>query len=437
MAGDSKAKVIVYGATSFTARELLTYLDNHPQSHLFDVILSGRNLQRLQASAEKLEKRHKIVACQLDDQEGVKNLISQGDVVINLAGPFQRHNAEALISECAATGKHYVDLTGESQWLATEIIPKYHFQASKTGSCIIPSCGFDSIPSDLSVYLSLKTLQQQHPSATITKSISFFKVKGSISGGTIESMKSVAQIPPKERLRSEWQLVNRFEARPSTPPRFVYELSSPHLPRRLIGGFFFMFPFNRCIVRRSWALSQLHPDVITDRALDIDEESKEPVHGQDFTYEESYETGSKASALLLTGSVILFGILFFGSRVTRWLLLHLLPQAGQGQDMEKLKKGNMAVTNVSQTTLDDVQVITTCKAQGDPGYIVTNYMLAESALSLVLPPPKGTSLPPLAKIGGVLTSASGLGSVLIQRLRDSGTMEWESRIVTGQRAKVD
>mgnify|MGYP007001964056 FL=1 len=64
-------------------------------------------------------------------------------------------------------------------------------------------------------------------------------------------------------------------------------------------------------------------------------------------------------------------------------------------------------------------------------------MLAESALSLVLPPPKGTSLPPLAKIGGVLTSASGLGSVLIQRLRDSGTMEWESRIVTGQRAKVD
>jgi hypothetical protein len=177
-----------------------------------------------------------------------------------------------------------------------------------------------------------------------------------------------------------------FEARPSTPPRFVYELSSPHLPRRLIGGFFFMFPFNRCIVRRSWALSQLHPDVITDRALDIDEKSKEPVHGQDFTYEESYETGSKASALLLTGSVILFGILFFGSRVvgglrgpriqcsrqTRWLLLHLLPQAGQGQDMEKLKKGNMAVTNVSQTTLDDVQVITTCKAQGDPGYIVTN-----------------------------------------------------------------
>jgi short subunit dehydrogenase-like uncharacterized protein len=86
MAGDSKAKVIVYGATSFTARELLTYLDNHPQSHLFDVILSGRNLQRLQASAEKLEKKHKIVACQLDDQEGVKNLISQGDVVINLAG---------------------------------------------------------------------------------------------------------------------------------------------------------------------------------------------------------------------------------------------------------------------------------------------------------------------------------------------------------------
>ena len=40
--------------------------------------------------------------------------------------------------------------------------------------------------------------------------------------------------------------------------------------------------------------------------------------------------------------------------------------------MEKLKKGRMAVTNVSETTIPDVQVITTCKAEGDPGYIVTN-----------------------------------------------------------------
>lgn len=51
------------------------------------------------------------------------------------------------IRECAESGKHYIDLTGESTWLARDIIPKYNYLASKTGACIVPSCGVDSIPS--------------------------------------------------------------------------------------------------------------------------------------------------------------------------------------------------------------------------------------------------------------------------------------------------
>lgn len=38
-------------------------------------------------------------------------------------------------------------------------------------------------------------------------------------------------------------------------------------------------------------------------------------------------------------------------------------------------KGFMDITNVSQTTEKDIEVITTCKAKGDPGYIVTNCAL--------------------------------------------------------------
>ena len=77
-----------------------------------------------------------------------------------------------------------------------------------------------------------------------------------------------------------------------------------------------MWPFNRCIVRRSWALSQHNPDLIASKALEKDEKAgKEPVHGEKFVYEESHETGSKLGALLLTGSIMLFGVLFFGSRL--------------------------------------------------------------------------------------------------------------------------
>ena len=86
MSEKRKPTVIVYGATSFTGKELLTYLDTHHQNHEFDVILSGRNEQKLKVSAEKLIKKHKIIAAQLDDEQGVKKLIEAGDVVINLAG---------------------------------------------------------------------------------------------------------------------------------------------------------------------------------------------------------------------------------------------------------------------------------------------------------------------------------------------------------------
>lgn len=109
----------------------------------------------------------------------------------------------------------------------------------------------------------------------------------------------------------------------------------------------------------------------------------------------------------------------------------------------------MDITNVSKTTEAGIDVISTCKGQGDPGYIVTNCklathvytesltadLIAESALSLVLPPPKGTSLPPLSQIGGVLTPSTAFGMVLIERLHQSGKVRFESRLVDSQKRK--
>jgi short subunit dehydrogenase-like uncharacterized protein len=60
-------------------------------------------------------------------------------------------------------------------------------------------------------------------------------------------------------------------------------------------------------------------------------------------------------------------------------------------------------------------------------------MLAESALALVLTPPEGTALPALAAIGGVLTPATGMGQVLVERLRKSGKVTFESEVVEKSR----
>ena len=69
-----------------------------------------------------------------------------------------------------------MDLTGETVWIR-EIIEKfvgrlslassstypsylrYEYIAAKSGAIIVPSCGLDSIPSDLSAFLGNKTLK--------------------------------------------------------------------------------------------------------------------------------------------------------------------------------------------------------------------------------------------------------------------------------------
>jgi short subunit dehydrogenase-like uncharacterized protein len=62
----------------------------------------------------------------------------------------------------------------------------------------------------------------------------------------------------------------------------------------------------------------------------------------------------------------------------------------------------------------------TVAAQGDPGYAATSVMLGQSALALAFgdrDPGSGSGLPDRA---GVLTPATGIGHVLVDRLRAAG-----------------
>lgn len=90
----TKPTLIVYGATSFTAKELLDYLDTHHDQEKFNVILAGRSQQRLEDAAARLKREHEIVACQLDDAEGVKRLVAKGEVVVNLAGKLVKRSCD-------------------------------------------------------------------------------------------------------------------------------------------------------------------------------------------------------------------------------------------------------------------------------------------------------------------------------------------------------
>ncbi|WVW86380.1 hypothetical protein I302_108426 [Kwoniella bestiolae CBS 10118] len=419
-----KPTLIIYGATSFTARQLLHYLDTHPEGDQFEFILAGRNRQKLEVANAKLQRSREIIVCQLDDENGVRGMIERGEVVVNLAGPFRWHNAEALIRECCRTGKHYIDLSGESSWLAAEIIPKYDDLAKKRGAIIVPSCGFDSVPSDLSLYLAHKTLQSQYPNLTIEESTSFFKLKGgSMSGGTIQTMHSMAELPKDKRRSGEYDCVPKDERiiRSSTPLKLQYNLSIPQpdaQPR--FGSIFFMYPYNRTIIRRSQYLFNTLPS----------DESRVK-YGKEMKYEESMDLGlGRVGSTLFSLGLILGLGLFFLSRWIRKLSTYILPGPGQGVSDEQLFKASYVVDNLSTSSRlpngDRMKVLTTFKGQGDPGYLSTCYLLAESALSLAL---DKDTLPPISLRGGMLTPSIAIGDTLVERLNRSGKVVMSSEIL--------
>ena len=75
---------------------------------------------------------------------------------------------------------------------------RYDYQAHKSDAILIPCCGFDSVPADVVVYLANKTAKSAlGPHAYIEDSISLYKLKGGMSGGTIASAISAIEDVPK------------------------------------------------------------------------------------------------------------------------------------------------------------------------------------------------------------------------------------------------
>ncbi len=107
--------VVVYGASGYTGRLICEYLRE------FNVpfIAAGRDKARI---AEVLDKvpgidtvAHEIV--EVEHQVApLTELLGGARVVCNTVGPFAQHGGE-VVEACIATGCHYLDTTGEQDWL--------------------------------------------------------------------------------------------------------------------------------------------------------------------------------------------------------------------------------------------------------------------------------------------------------------------------------
>ncbi|KDQ56275.1 hypothetical protein JAAARDRAFT_59177 [Jaapia argillacea MUCL 33604] len=422
--------VLLFGATGFTGRLITRYLSAHPQRSTFKFAIAARSKSKLDALVNELglDKNTSILVVDVTKKDQVEEAVKQTKVVINTVGPYWRWGTP-VVRACAVHGRHYVDLTGETPWIMS-IIFKYDYLAFKTGAMIIPSCGMDSIPSDISVYLSNKTLKAAAgPDACIDESTTAFKIKGGISGGTIASMFTMLEeVPPHivKAARQDFAISTSVTGRLSKPPRLVYTL--PQVTPPIIGSFFIMSHSNKAIVQRSWGLFQMDAFKAEAKATAAEKDSKKLLtYGPEFRYEEFLAMPSTIGAAAFS---LVMGLIAVTLMIPplRYLAKRYLPKSGYGPSDQEMEKGFLKATNITSSiptsTAPRTHVKTVIKGRGDPGYLLTSMMISECALALAL---EQDALP--RREGGVLTPVTALGDVLVKRLKDTGRFEFESEVL--------
>src|ERR1700691_4653784 len=142
--------IVAYGATGFVGRRVVRYFAASRAASSLRWALGGRDKSRLEAVREGAgsgAQKPGILVADSRDAGAVDALVAQSRIVLNTAGPFALHG-DRIVDACVRYGTHYVDVTGETPWIKG-LIDRHHATAAGNGTRIVPSCGFDSVPSDL------------------------------------------------------------------------------------------------------------------------------------------------------------------------------------------------------------------------------------------------------------------------------------------------
>jgi short subunit dehydrogenase-like uncharacterized protein len=392
--------VVVYGATGFVGKLTAKYLAEHAPPGT-RVALGGRSAEKLEKVRAELGVDWPVIVADSQDRKALDEMAASATAIATTVGPYLKYGIP-LVEACAAAGTHYADLTGEPLFMR-RAIDLADEPAKASGARIVHNCGFDSIPSDLGVLLLHEHAKATGAGDLEDTTMFVAAMKGGVSGGTVDSLRGqldAAKADPKDRK----VMGDPYALSPdrSAEPKDLGDESDPAKPihDEDLGGWFAPFvmgTINTRVVRRSNALQDW-------------------AYGRRFRYRELMRmgegpVGAAKAAGVTAGIAALFGGMSFGP--TRGLVDRILPDPGEGPDEASRDKGFFKIETHARTSSGQKLV---CKitAQGDPGYKATAVMLGEAALCLAL---DGDRLPPRA---GVLTPATAMGDVLVERLRAAG-----------------
>ena len=349
--------------------------------------------QTLPAAAEDWP----LIVADSSDNASLAAMAKTTRVIATTVGPYIRYGMP-LVEACVNEGTDYADLTGETLFVRNTL-DQFDAKAKANNTRIVHSCGFDSIPSDLGVLMLFERVRDDGEGTLEDTSLIVTSMKGSFSGGTIDSMRATVeatqQDPTLRRVLGDPYALSPDRA---AEPDVGAQPDNPRIHRDpdlgVWVGAFVMASYNTRVVRLS--------NAIADWA-----------YGPGFRYSEamSYGTGVTApirAAAFSAGLAATVTGMGFGP--TRAVLDRVLPAPGDGPDEESRRRGRFAMEIRTRTTTG-ARYRARIKAQGDPGYQATSVMLGESALGLAL------DRDHLPNRFGVVTPATAMANVLANRLR--------------------
>ncbi|TMR98055.1 saccharopine dehydrogenase family protein [Nonomuraea basaltis] len=367
---DRPYDIVLFGASGFTGALTAAYLAGAaPPGTRW--ALAGRDRAKL----ERLGLDVPILIADATDPGSVAELARQTRVLATTVGPYIRYG-EPLVAACAEAGTHYLDLTGEPEFV-DRVYVRYHDRAARSGAKIVHACGFDSIPWDLGVLYTVSRLPEGVP----LRVSGFLRTRMRPSGGTLATAMTMFG-----RAR---QMVEAGTQRRSAEPRPKgRKVSSAPGVLRYVGG---------------WALPlpSVDPYIVGYSARLLDR------YGPDFTYRQYYAVRTLPAALATAAGAGAFAALAMIPPARGWMQSRLKP--GEGPSPERRSRSWFKVTFLGE---GGGERVVTEVAGGDPGYDETAKMLGEAALCLAFDTVPDRS--------GQLTTASAMGRPLIDRLRRAG-----------------
>ncbi len=380
--------LVVHGATGFTGRLVVEYLVQHyPNGGPLRWAMGGRSADKLAAVRDEVgaPANTPLVVTDSADPASLNALMAQTRLVLTTVGPYQLYGNE-LVAACAASGVDYVDLCGEPAWMR-QMIDAHEALARSSGARIVFSCGFDSIPFDLGVWMLQQEMQARfgNPASRVRGRVR--KMKGTFSGGTGASLKATmaaAQNDPRvlELLRNPFSLTPGFEG-PRQPsgakPMLEEALGSWAAP-------FVMAAINTRNVHRSNFLLQ-------------------HAYGTDFVYDEMLLTGPGEKGEAMANAVA----------ADKSLGAEGGPKPGEGPSKAEREAGFYDVLFLGHDAAGH-SVRVGVKGDRDPGYGSTSKMIAEAAVCL-LQDATGTA-------GGIWTPASAMAAPLMTRLQKNAGLSF-------------